>query len=117
MVLNQAVLKLSGPLTRHHQVLFAPVFVSNRFSFLLFTMGNYGLDRIGRPHKVGDYFGIQAIVLVGSLSLLTERELGRADDIIDDCQLMKYFWRGDKVRGLTKSCASPKVRPVPASFL
>ena len=30
------------------------------------------------------YCGMQKIVLVGSLSLLTEREYGRADDIIDD---------------------------------
>ena len=30
------------------------------------------------------YFGIQAIVLIGSLSLLTEKECGREDDIIDD---------------------------------
>ena len=83
MVLNQAVMKLSGPLTRHHHF-FAPVFVSNRFSFLLFDRGDDGLGRIGRPHKVGACFGIQAIVLVGSLSLLTERECGRADDIIND---------------------------------
>ena len=84
MVLNQAVLKLSGPLTRHHRVLFALAFVSNRFSFLLFARGDDWLGRSGRPHKVGAYFGIQAIVLVGSLSLLIERECGRADDIIDD---------------------------------
>ena len=30
-----------------------------------------GLGQIGRPHKVGAYFGIQAIVLVGTLSLIT----------------------------------------------
>ena len=84
MVLNQAVLKLSDPLTRHHRVFFAPVFVSNRFSLLFLARGDNGLDQIGRPHKVGDYFGIQAIVLVGSLSLLTERECGREDDIIND---------------------------------
>ena len=84
MGLNQAVLKLYGPLTRHHQVLFAPVFVLNRFSFLLFARGDGRLGRIGRPHKVGAYFGIQAIVLVGNLSLLKEIECGREDDIIND---------------------------------
>ena len=62
----------------------APVFVSNRFSLLLFARGDDGLGRIGRPHKGGAYFGIQAIVLVGSLILLTERECGRSDDIIDN---------------------------------
>ena len=50
----------------------------------MFARGDVGLGRIGRPHKVGAYFGICAIVLVGSLSLLIERECGRADDIIDD---------------------------------
>ena len=84
MVLNKAVLKLSGPPTRHHRVLFAPVFVSIRFSFLWFARVDDGLGRIGRPHKVVAYFGIQAIVLVGILSLLTERGCGKADDIIDD---------------------------------
>ena len=84
MVLNKAMLKLSDPPTRHHRVLFAPVFVSTRFSFLWFTRGDDGLGRIGRPHKVVACCGIQAIVLVGSLSLLTERECGRADDIIND---------------------------------
>ena len=63
---------------------FAPVFVSNRFSLLFFARGDDGLGRIGRPHKVGAYLVIQAFVLVGSLSLLTERECGRLDDIIDD---------------------------------
>ena len=63
---------------------FSPVFVSNRFSFLFFARGDDGLGRIGRPHTVGAYFGIQAVILVGSLSLLTERECDRADDIIDD---------------------------------
>ena len=73
MVLNQAVLKLSGPLTRHHRVLFALVIVLNRFSLILFARGDDGLGRIDRPHKVVAYFVIQAVVLVGSLSLLTKR--------------------------------------------
>ena len=84
MVSNQAVLKLSDPPTHHHRVLFALVFVSIRFSFLWFARGDDGLGRIGRPHKVVAYCGIKAIVLVGSLSLLTEIEYGRADYIIDD---------------------------------
>ena len=84
VVLNQAVLKLSDPPTRHHRFLFAPVFVLIRFSFTWFARGNDGLGQIGRPHKVVVHCGIQAIVLVGSLSLLTEREYGRSDDIIDD---------------------------------
>ena len=78
------MLKLSGPLTRHNQVLFAPVVVSNRFYFIFFARGDDGLGRIVRPHKVGAYFGIQAVFLVGSLSWLTERECGRADYIIDN---------------------------------
>ena len=56
----------------------------NPIFFLLFARGDNGLGRIGRPHKVGAYFGIRAIVLVGSLSLLTEIEYVRSDDIIDD---------------------------------
>ena len=84
MVLNQDLLKLSGPITCHHRVLFAPVFVSIRFYLLLFARGDDMLDQIGRPPKVGAYFGIQAIVLVGSLSLITEIGCGRADDIIND---------------------------------
>ena len=47
-------------------------------------MGDDELGRIDRPHKVVDYCGSQAVVLVGRLSLLTERECGRVDDIIDD---------------------------------
>ena len=78
------MLKLSNPPTRHHWVLFAPVFLSIRFSFLWFARGNDGLGRIGRSHKVVAYFVIQEVVLVGSLILLTERECVRADDIIND---------------------------------
>ena len=78
------MLKLSDPPTRHHRVLFALVFVLIRVFFLWFTRGDDGLGRIGRPHKAVAYFGIQEIVLVGSLSLITKRELGREDDIIDD---------------------------------
>ena len=75
---------LSNTPTRHHWVLFDPFFVLIRFSFLLFARGDDGLGRIGRPRKLGAYFGIQEIVLVGSLILLTERECGREDVIIDD---------------------------------
>ena len=96
MVINQAVLKLSGPLTRHHRVLFAPVFVSNRFSFLLFARGDGRLGRIGRPHKVGAYLGIQPIVLVVILSLLTKRECSRADDMIYDASSLTLF--GEVIR-------------------
>ena len=84
MVSNQAVLKLFDPPTRHHRVFFAPVFVSVRFSFLWFARGDNGRGQIGRPHTVVAYCGIQEIILVGRLSLLTERECGRSDDIIDD---------------------------------
>ena len=54
----------------------SPVFVRTGLRieplfFPYFARGDDGLGRIGRPHKVGAYFGIQEIVLVGILRFIT----------------------------------------------
>ena len=60
-----------------------PVSVWIRSSFLSFDMGDDVLDRIGMPRIAGAYFGTEAIVSVGSLSLLTKKRCGTADGTVD----------------------------------